>query len=205
MRITRRRLMHVAVAGSIALTGCGGDGGGTENEAPTGTPTETATGTPTETATGTPSETATHTPTATPTETATASGKSVAQQKYPDYNWGLLEDATTEFTTEVTLRDQSFNPVVAKVPTGTIRFVNEDSYEHSVTIPGLEIDKSLGGGEAVEVTVKSTGQYDYVCTLHPPSMLGRLVVVEETPTPGETPTSTPTPTGTSTGDGGGYY
>lgn len=172
-----RRTFLTAVSGftTIASAGCVGGGGDG------GDGTETAT--------------------ASPTETATAADKSEAQQEYPDYNWELLEDATPEFTTEITLRNQSFNPVIAKVPTGTVRFANKDSYEHSVTIPALGVDKSLSGGESMNVTVDSAGQYDYVCTFHPPSMLGRLIAVEETPTPAATQTPSPT----TTDGGGGYY
>lgn len=195
----RRFLAAAGGAATVALAGCAGNG----------TPTPTGMG-------GAPTESPTRTPTDSPTATQTSrqtntpTGQSVGQREYPDYNWELLEDTTPQFTTEIALRNQSFHPVIAEVPVESVRFVNEDDYEHTVTIPALDVDETLSGGSSAEISVSSAGEYDYVCELHPPSMLGRLLAVEETPTPTESPTPTPTstpgdtPTETPT-EGSDYY
>lgn len=59
-----------------------------------------------------------------------------------------------------------------------ITVVNQDSPGHIVTIPRLEIDKGVAGDESVSFTVERTGKYDYVCAVHPPGMVGRLVVTD---------------------------
>jgi plastocyanin len=156
----------------------------------TATPAPTDTGTATDTATATPTDTATETPTSTPTPTPQS-----AQQAYPDYNWGQLDDATPEVTTTVTLVDFSFDPLIAKVPPGaTVTYRNEDSAPHSVAIPKRDFDESVGSGGTVTATFPETGTYDYVCGVHPPDMVGRVVVEEGVSTPTATPTATPTPT-----------
>lgn len=93
---------------------------------------------------------------------------------------------------------------------------NEDQTAHTFTVPRLDIDENIEGGGQVLVTVDRTGTFDYVCTFHPPGMLGRLVVTDSpstatgtatttpTPTYGETGTATETPTPTQT-EGDGLY
>lgn len=165
----------------------------------------------------------TETATSTQTPSPTGAGETIGQQTFPDYNWELLKDTTGQFTTEIMLRDQSFHPVVAKLPVGSVKFVNEDSYDHTVTIPALDVKKTLSVGGSAEIPIDSVGRYDYVCELHPPSMLGRLLVVEETPTasptgsqtetstdsstesPTDSPTESPTPTASPTETDSGYY
>jgi plastocyanin len=172
--------------------------------------------------------TETESPTPTATATEAAGTERPARQEYPDYNWEVLEEAEPEATTEVTLRNTAFDPLIAAVPTGaTVTFTNNDSFGHTVTVPALDVDRELGGDESTTVTVEQAGTFDYVCELHPPSMLGRLVVTEETPTdsptdtstdsptdsptdrptptPTDSPTPTPTPSPTETEDDGGYY
>lgn len=134
------------------------------------------------------------------TETETPSGD--ARSEYPDYNWEVLEGAESQATTEITLRNTSFEPVVAAVPTGeSITFTNNDSFEHTVTIPALDVDESLDGGESTTLTLDQEGTFEYVCELHPPGMLGRLVVSDDAATATEDAGDTPT----ETADDGGYY
>lgn len=189
--------------GTVSAVSFGGCLGGGPGGQPTTTDMEAQTRT--EASTETTTE-------ATSTQTETTTAESVGQREYPGYDWGMLADAEPQSTTEVTLENTAFHPLIAEVPTGTaISFVNNDSYGHTVTIPALDIDEQLSGGGSIELTFDETGTLDYVCALHPPGMLGRLIVTEETPT--ETPqpstetttTSTPTPTPTDSGtDGGGY-
>lgn len=192
----RRFLTGAGAVGVVLLAGCtGGDGGGGT------TPTETPTATSTATATATTTEAGTPTPLA-------------AQEKYPDYEWAKLDDAQPVATSSITMSGFAFHPLVAAVTPGTeVTVTNEDSTRHTLTIPRLGVDESLTAGASTAVTVETAGTYDYVCELHPPGMLGRLVVTTSTPTPTATPTptptdggtdGTPTPTPTPT-DGGGYY
>lgn len=175
----RRFITAVSVLSTGVLSGCTGDGGGE----PGGQATPTPTAQPPGTTTGTPS---------------------VGQQEFPDYNWEVLDGADASFTTEITLRNTQFHPIIAKVPVGeSISFSNEDAFDHTVTIPALDTDERVGGGESTTLTFDELTALDYVCTLHPPSMLGRLIVTDETPS--GTSTKTPTPTETDNGGGGEYY
>lgn len=191
----RRRFLATAITlWSGVLGGCVADG----REA-TLTPKETPT------PTMTPSE-AIPTPTETPGGTPTQ--ESVGQREFPDYNWAVLDGTEPEFTTEITLEDTQFHPLIATVPHGeSVPFENRDSFAHTVVIPALDIDRELGGGATTRVTFDTLDTFDYACRLHAPSMLGRIIVVAETPTPSptQTPTATPTPTPTETDDGGGGY
>lgn len=173
-----RRAFLGAVAGSLTLTaGC--NGGGDPSPSPTAADGES------------PS------PTASPTPTAAVA----AQQRYPDYEWGKLADADPVPSREIVMRGFEFHPLVAAVQPGTeVTVRNDDSTAHTFTAPKLGIDEGVGADGQTAFEVADPGTYDYVCTLHPPGMLGRLVVTETTPspTPTPTPTQSPTPTGTAT-------
>jgi len=117
-------------------------------------------------------DTPTATPTATPTETATG-----AQAQFPDYDWAQLTRADAVETDTITMRGFQFQPLVAKVPTGTeVTVTNDDSAGHEITVPGLDVAETLDGGQSVSLTAETAGTFDYVCEFHPPDMLGRLIV-----------------------------
>lgn len=161
----RRTLLRVAAAGVPSLlAGCGGDGGGDGGgETP---------------------------PTPSPTQAGTPAG---AQQQFPDYEWSKLEDASPVATSTITISGFAFTPLIAAVEPGTeVTVTNEDSTSHTFTAPRLGINKSVSGGGGISFTVEQTGTFDYVCTVHPTGMLGRLVVTNTPPT--ETPTETQTST-----------
>lgn len=175
-----RRTFLAAVA-AAPLAGCTGGGGGDETPTPTESPTPR------------PTESPTPTPTATPEAPS-------ARERYPDYEWSKLEKADPVPTETITMRGFEFHPLIAAVEPGTeVTVVNEDSSSHTFTVPKLRINESVGGGERTSVVVDRTGRFGYVCTLHPPGMLGRLVVTSDPPE--ATPTGTPTPTPTEDG----YY
>lgn len=164
----RRRLLAAAAATTPFLAGCAGNGGYGGDS-----PTET-------------------TVTASPTP-----GAPSAQEAYPDYTWDQLEGVAATPTDTILMRNVAFHPLVSAVTPGTeVTVRNEDSTGHTFTAPKLGLDEALDGDTSVSFVVEETGTYDYVCTLHPPDMLGRLVVTEETPTPTGTPTASPTPTET---------
>lgn len=166
-----RRAFLASAAGALSLAaGCAGDG------APTATPTGRAS------------------PSPSPTETSgsTAAG---AQAQYPDYDWAKLDEASPVPATEIVMDGFEFHPLIAAVEPGTeLPVLNEDADPHTITIPALDIDEALGGNAQTSIEVSETGTFDYVCTFHPPGMLGRLVVTDSPPSPTPTPTKSPTPT-----------
>lgn len=184
-RVNRRRFVRTVAAIAPVIAGCTGGGG---DRSPTASPTESATAI----------ATATPTKTRSPTPSPTAGS---AQDQFPDYQWEKLDGAEVVPSTAITMRGFEFHPLLAAVRPGTeVTVTNEDSTAHTFTAPRLSINESLGGGGSFSFTVEATGTFDYVCTFHPPGMLGRLVVTESTPTPtaAETPTETSTETTTAT-------
>lgn len=177
----RRRFLRTlgALGATTTVAGCLGDAGGTD------TPTET------DTATGTPMDT-------------TEPPADGAQAAYPDYDWSQLESADPVPATAIEMRGFAFEPLVATMPPGVeVAVTNQDSASHTVTVPALAVDATLPAGAETSFAVEETGTFDYVCELHGPSMLGRLVVQEgvDTPTDGATGG---TDTATETDDGGFY-
>lgn len=99
-----------------------------------------------------------------------------ARQKYSNYSWDQLQNANPTETTTITMKNTTFKPLIAKVSKGaTITVTNKDSFKHTVVIPALSVDKSVSGGGNAEVTIDQAGSFDYVCSVHPPDMLGRIV------------------------------
>lgn len=122
-------------------------------------------------------------------------GAQSAQERYPDYEWSKLEDANPVATTTIEMSGFEFHPLIATFEPGSeVTVTNEDSADHTFTVPKPRHDETVVAGASVSVTVEQAGTFDYVCTFHPPGMLGRLVVTENPPTP--------TPGGY--GDDGGY-
>jgi plastocyanin len=87
-----------------------------------------------------------------------------------------------------------FEPETLKVGKGTtVKWTNEDDSIHTVTSGspqssswGTKFDSSyLSGGETYEHTFKSTGTFDYFCTLHP-YMTSKIAVSKESTPPLET-------------------
>jgi plastocyanin len=215
--LNRRRFLAGVALASASLAGCASDDGGsaspteTQDESPTSNePVQTATGTrsDTQTATETPTtadtqggtQTPDESPTDSPTETPEAPS---AREQYPDYDWERLEGADPVSTRTLTIRDFEFRPLAVAVRPGTdLTVVNEDGLGHTFSVPKLGIDERIPSGERVSVTLEESGTFDYVCSFHPPGMVGR-VVVTSTATEESTPVS-PTPTETQTGDDGRY-
>lgn len=179
--------------GGDGSDGSGGDGSGGGNGGGDGTDGDAS---PTATSTATQADAA---------STTTAGSGSDAQSEYPDYDWGQLDDTEATATATVTMSGFAFHPLVARVSPGTtVTFPNEDSSPHTVTIPALGVDEQVSGGGETTVTVEEAGTFDYVCTFHGPSMLGRLVV-EEGVTVGDGGTGgTATGEPTTDGDDGVY-
>lgn len=81
----------------------------------------------------------------------------------------------------VTMRDTSFVQSRIAVPPGTtVRWVNEDSFPHTVvsTEPeGLFSSGEVGAGESFEFTFEEGGEVAYFCDIHP-SMTGTVITRE---------------------------
>lgn len=78
-------------------------------------------------------------------------------------------------TTEVVVTDESFGPAVIEIGVGetvTWTFVGDEA--HDVSGDGFVSPIMIEG--AYEATFDQPGTFDYVCSLHPVSMRGRIVV-----------------------------
>lgn len=157
MTLHRRRFVSfAAVAGAAGLAGCmgyGGDGDATDGNETAGDGNDTDGG--------------------------DAAGRR-ARDEYPGYDWSRLEGVAATGTDTISMQDTEFVPLVARVPVDTrITVQNDDSIPHTFTVPRAGIDEQLSAGSQTSVRFDETGTYDYVCTLHPPAMLGRLVIAED--------------------------
>jgi plastocyanin len=80
---------------------------------------------------------------------------------------------------DITAVDNSFEPASAQAAAGTVTVTvtNEGELPHTFTITELGVNESLDPGDTAEVTFDvDAGSYEYVCTLHPPNMVGTLTV-----------------------------
>lgn len=149
---------------------------------PTVTPTET------ETPTTTPTLTATSTSTPTPTETLTPTPTGVP--------------TASGVTRDVKIRDFGFDPSPKIIGVGdTVRWTHVriapgfgSRYHSTTSDQGLWDSGRLGPGGEFTRTFATLGTFPYHCTLHPVTMKGQIIVVEDPPT--ETPTAVPAPTRT---------
>jgi len=74
--------------------------------------------------------------------------------------------------TKVEMKDIQFKPMAITVKKGqAVQWTNNDSVTHNVTKekgPGPDFKSSdLNGGDTYSYTFKTTGKFDYVCTIHP--------------------------------------
>ncbi|MFH8568210.1 cupredoxin domain-containing protein [Streptomyces sp. NPDC017993] len=81
--------------------------------------------------------------------------------------------------TRITIKDFAFGPADLTVrPGAKVTVVNEDSTAHDVTATGAKAFKTgtIGPGRTATFTAPAkSGNYDYLCTIHP-SMKGALTV-----------------------------
>jgi plastocyanin len=78
-------------------------------------------------------------------------------------------------TDQVTVVDSAFSPAVIRVPTGTeVEWTFADTEEHNVVFDEFSSHVELTG--TYVHTFEAEGEYPYVCTLHPLSMKGRVIV-----------------------------
>jgi plastocyanin len=92
-----------------------------------------------------------------------------------------LDDATPKATKTVRLpKSYRFDPVAITVHVGdTVTWKNDDDFTHDVTFEDGGPDTKhhqLEPGDRVRLTFDEAGTFDYVCTMHPRDMRGRVVV-----------------------------
>ncbi|MDY6770986.1 MAG: cupredoxin domain-containing protein, partial [Candidatus Nanohaloarchaea archaeon] len=68
--------------------------------------------------------------------------------------------------TTVTMQGTAFQSSPTVEAGSTVRFVNNDSFAHTVTIKEAGIDVNVGAGESVTLEFDEAGSYDIVCRLH---------------------------------------
>lgn len=73
----------------------------------------------------------------------------------------------TSADTVVTMQNTQFQSSPQVSAGDIVKFVNQDSYAHTVTFNGEGIDQNVPGGGSVTVRFNDAGTYDIVCTLHP--------------------------------------
>jgi plastocyanin len=78
-------------------------------------------------------------------------------------------------TDRVMVVADAFSPSVIEVPVGTeVTWTFADTEEHNVIFDGFGSNVELTG--SYRHTFETAGEYPYVCTLHPLSMKGRVIV-----------------------------
>jgi len=69
-----------------------------------------------------------------------------------------------------------FEPAAITVERGdTVTWINEDPFPHTATDPGVLDSREIAPGKSWKWTARSSGVYDYACTLHP-TMKGTITV-----------------------------
>ena len=73
-----------------------------------------------------------------------------------------------------------FEPALITVPAGTnVTWTNNDHFTHNVRVGEAGEPLLMRPGESVSHDFPTAGTYDYVCTLHPNDMQGRVIVTED--------------------------
>ena len=84
-----------------------------------------------------------------------------------------------EITTDVTVGDDFFNPASIQVSPGAmVRWTWSSNRVHNVTFadPAINDSGSQGGGIHETAMPMATGDYAYLCTIHPSTMQGSVTV-----------------------------
>jgi plastocyanin len=79
---------------------------------------------------------------------------------------------------DVSIQNFTFNPQSIEVSVGdTVRWMNLDSTEHTVSGPEFSSGRILQG-QNYEFLFTRPGVYDYICSIHP-SMKGTIIVTKK--------------------------
>jgi plastocyanin len=73
-----------------------------------------------------------------------------------------------------------FDPAtIAVTPGTTVTWRNDDNFTHSVKLrDGSVEDRLVQPGGTTQIRFDSPGEYDYICSLHPQNMRGKVIVQE---------------------------
>jgi plastocyanin len=95
---------------------------------------------------------------------------------------GLLYSGTDAIAADkpathtVVIEAVRYDPETLTVKRGdTIVWVNKDPFPHTVTAKGAFDSHDIAAGKSWKYTARKTGEYTYICTLHP-NMKGTLKV-----------------------------
>jgi plastocyanin len=169
----RRALATLALLALLgALAGCG-------SSSKTSSGTEASSGTGTSSGTGASAGTGASSgagaiATQTPRAGLKVNGK-------PRYGSPPASAPVQSGTVNIAYRNIAIHPDTLKVKVGTtIRWTNYDPVEHNVTSEGGPqhfASKDFGEGQSFSIKVTKPGVIHYMCTIHPTSMNGTIVVV----------------------------
>jgi amicyanin len=79
----------------------------------------------------------------------------------------------------ITISGFTFAPATLKVNAGeTVTWINDDGAPHSVAIKDGMASDTLMPTKSYSVKFEETGDYDYLCSIHP-YMTGKIVVTDD--------------------------
>jgi plastocyanin len=114
--------------------------------------------------------------------TRTAAGTGPRAITTPNYATPASSAPVQSGTVQIAYRNITIAPDTLKVKVGTIvRWTNDDPIEHNVTSrsgPQTFASKNLGEGGTYQITLTKPGVIHYICTIHPVTMNGTIVVVK---------------------------
>jgi plastocyanin len=85
--------------------------------------------------------------------------------------------ATPTQRVRLAMGDNYFFPAEISVPVGTqVAWVNSGRNPHTTTVPGVWDSGTLNPGGRWAAIFAVAGTFDYLCTIHPDEMRGRLIV-----------------------------
>ncbi len=77
----------------------------------------------------------------------------------------------------LTMGDNVFFPAEISVPAGTqVTWLNNGRQRHTTTASGLWDSGAVEPGSRWAAVYRVPGSYDYLCTIHPDEMRGRLTI-----------------------------
>jgi plastocyanin len=121
-------------------------------------------------------------PTTATTTSTVAGAKGPKAITTPNYGTPAASAPVQSGTVQIAYRNITIAPDTIKVKVGTtIRWTNYDPIEHNVTSrsgPQAFASKNLGEGGTYQITVTKPGVIHYICTIHPATMNGTIVVVK---------------------------
>lgn len=79
-----------------------------------------------------------------------------------------IESAAKPATYTVVIQGAAYAPGTLTVKRGdTVNWVNKDPFPHTVTAKGVFDSHDIAPGKQWKYTPRKSGEYPYICTLHP--------------------------------------